>query len=52
MHAVGESICLYNNYVFWYECKNYLEEGLGTAVDDRRHGIVTHLAHAVYCICL
>ena len=28
-------ICLYNNYVFWYECKNFLEEGLGTAVDDR-----------------
>ena len=21
---------------------------IGTAVDDRRHGVVTHLAHAVY----
>lgn len=33
--------------VFWKECKKFLEEDVGTAVDDRRHGTVTHLARAV-----
>lgn len=33
--------------VFWEQCKKFLEEGIGTAVDDRRHGTVTHLARAV-----
>ena len=33
--------------VFWQECKKFLEERVGKAVDDRRHGTVTHLATAV-----
>lgn len=33
--------------VFWSECKKFLEESVGTAVDDRRHGEVTHLAKAI-----
>ena len=33
--------------VFWYECKKFLEESVGTPVDDRRHGEVTHLARAI-----
>ena len=32
--------------VFWSECKKFLEEGIGSAIDDRRHGSVTHLAKA------
>ena len=31
--------------VFW--SKKFLEESVGTAVDDRRHGEVTHLAKAI-----
>ena len=33
--------------VFWSECQKFLEEDIGSAVDDRRHGIVTHLARAI-----
>lgn len=33
--------------VFWSECKKFLEESIGTAVDGRRHGNVTHLATAI-----
>lgn len=33
--------------VFWEECRKYLHEDVGTAVDDRRHGTVTHLYHSV-----
>lgn len=33
--------------IFWEQCKVYLEECVGTAVDDRRHTTVTHLANAV-----
>ena len=33
--------------VFWCECKKFLEETVGTPVDDRRHGEVTHLARAI-----
>ena len=29
---------------FWNECGKFLKEDIGTAVDDRRHGEVTHLA--------
>ena len=32
---------------FWRECQKFLEESVGTAVDDRRHCLVTHLAHAI-----
>lgn len=33
--------------VFWDEAKKYIEEEIGTAVDDRRHGQVVHIAKAV-----
>lgn len=33
--------------VFWRECKKFLDKSVGTAVDDRRHGEVTHLAKAI-----
>lgn len=33
--------------VLWSECKKFLEESVGTAVDDHRHGEVTHLAKAI-----
>ena len=33
--------------VFWEYCHKYIEQRAGTAVDDRRHGEVTHLACAI-----
>ena len=33
--------------VFWGECKKFIDEGIGSPVDDRRHGTVTHLAKAI-----
>lgn len=33
--------------IFWDEAKKYINEDLGVAVDDRRHGEVTHLAKAI-----
>ena len=33
--------------VFWQECSKYIQEGVGQAVDDRRHQEVTHLATAI-----
>lgn len=33
--------------VFWDHCAQVLEESVGTAVDDRRHGDVVHLAQAI-----
>ena len=33
--------------VFWDECRKYLQESVGVAVDDRRHGQITHLAQAI-----
>ena len=32
--------------VFWQRAKEYLEEDIGTAVDDRRHSTVLHAAKA------
>ncbi len=32
---------------FWDECAKFLEHEVGTAVDDRRHGDVTHIAMAI-----
>ena len=32
---------------FWEECAKYLSEEVGSAVDDRRHGQITHLARAI-----
>ena len=32
---------------FWSEAMKYINEDLGVAVDDRRHGDVTHLAKAI-----
>ena len=29
---------------FWEECKKFTQESIGAAVDDRRHGTVTHMA--------
>ncbi|CAB4028703.1 Hypothetical predicted protein [Paramuricea clavata] len=34
-------------YVFWDHCSQYLCEVVGTAVDDRRHSEVVHLAQAI-----
>lgn len=31
--------------VFWDECQKFLNEE--EAVDDRRHGVITHLARAI-----
>ena len=31
----------------WEECARFLNEGVGAAVDDRRHGEITHLARAI-----
>ena len=33
--------------VFWNEAATYINEGVGTAVDDRRHSVVTHLSIAI-----
>ena len=33
--------------VFWQEAKQFLEEDIGTAVDDRRHSNVVHVAKAI-----
>ena len=33
--------------VFWDQCSSYLNETVGTAVDDRQHSEVVHLAHAM-----
>ena len=33
--------------LFWAKAKEFLEEDVGTAVDDRRHNDVVHLAKAV-----
>ena len=32
---------------FWDECKKFLKEEVGTAVDDRRHSDVTHIANTI-----
>ena len=33
--------------VFWQRAKEYLEEDVGTAVDDRRHSTIVHMAKAI-----
>ena len=33
--------------VFWDEARKYINEEIGVAVDDRRHGEVTHMAKAI-----
>lgn len=33
--------------VFWNEAEKFLNEDIGTAVDDRRHGQIAHLAKAI-----
>ena len=32
---------------FWAECEKFLSEDVGTIVDDRRNGLVAHLARAI-----
>ncbi len=32
---------------FWAECSKFLEQNMGTAVDDRRHTQVTHITTAI-----
>jgi hypothetical protein len=32
---------------FWSECEKFINEDIGRAVDDRRHGSVTHMARAI-----
>lgn len=32
---------------FWNQCNRFLNEDMGVAVDDRRHGQITHLARAI-----
>ena len=33
--------------VFWDHCERFLNEDIAVAVDDRRHGQITHLARAI-----
>lgn len=33
--------------MFWDEAQKFLNEDMSEAVDDRRHGCVTHLARAL-----
>ncbi len=33
--------------VFWNEAEKFINEDVGMAVEDRRHGQVTHLARAI-----
>ena len=33
--------------VFWEQANKFISEEIGTAVDDRRHGTITHLAKAI-----
>ena len=33
--------------IFWNECEKLLNSDIGVAVDDRRHGSITHLARAI-----
>ena len=33
--------------LFWQKAKEFLEEDVGTAVDDRRHSMVIHVAKAI-----
>ena len=33
--------------VFWAECDKFLTEEIGTSVDDRRHGLMVHMARAI-----
>ncbi len=33
--------------VFWEECKKFIQERIGAAVDDRRHSCVAHIACAI-----
>ena len=33
--------------VFWQKAKEFIEEDVGTAVDDRRHSTVVHVAKAI-----
>ena len=32
---------------FWFECHKFLNNDVTDAVDDQRHGTITHLAHAI-----
>ena len=32
---------------FWEECRRFLNDEVGVAIDDRRHGELTHLAKAI-----
>ena len=32
---------------FWEECQKFLNEDMTDAVDDRRHGCITHLGRAI-----
>ena len=44
-HNHKQSVSKYEQ--FWVECEKFLNEDIGTAVDERRHGEVTHLARAI-----
>lgn len=33
--------------VFWDEASKFISEDIGTAIDDRRHSTVTHIAKAI-----
>lgn len=41
----GKQGTLYED--FWSECEKFLNEEMQVAVDDRRHGFITHLARAI-----
>ena len=47
LHSLNSSAGRAKYEVFWDHCSQVLNESIGTAVDDRRHGQVVHLAQAI-----
>ena len=47
LHALNSSQDRAKFDAFWEQCSMYLNEFVGTAVDDRRHSEVVHLAQAI-----
>jgi hypothetical protein len=50
---ISPDLCIHNSghatkfEVFWKKCEEFLNEDIGVAVDDRRHGVITHAARAI-----
>lgn len=47
LREVKSSVSRTKYQVFWGEAQKFINENIGTAVDDRRHTSVTHLAMAI-----